>query len=52
MNTFSEKIFNIKSEEEFEKNCMQLFEFQMDNNPIYSTYSEIILKGETPKNSN
>jgi phenylacetate-coenzyme A ligase PaaK-like adenylate-forming protein len=52
MNTFSEKIFNIKSEEGFEKNCMQLFEFQMDNNPIYSTYSEIILKGKTPKNSN
>ena len=28
---------------------MQIFEFQMDNNPIYSDYAEIILKGKTPQ---
>jgi len=43
-------IFDIKNYQEFEKKCMQLFEFQMDNNPIYSTYAEIILKGRTPRN--
>jgi phenylacetate-coenzyme A ligase PaaK-like adenylate-forming protein len=43
-------IFDIKNYQEFEKQCMQLFEFQMDNNPIYSTYAEIILKGRTPRN--
>ena len=44
------KIFDIKNYQEFEKQCMQLFEFQMDNNPVYSTYAEIILKGRTPRN--
>ena len=50
MNSFSERIFNIKSEEDFNKLCMNLFDFQMENNPIYSAYSEIILKGRNPNN--
>ena len=49
MNSFVEEIFNIHSEEEFVKICLQIYELQMDNNPIYSAYSQIILKGETPK---
>ena len=44
------KMFDIKNYQEFEKQCVQLFEFQMDNNPVYSTYAEIILKGKTPRN--
>ena len=52
MNSFSERIFNIKSEEDFNKLCMNLFDFQMENNPIYSAYSEIILKGRNPNNIN
>ena len=44
------KMFDIKNYQEFEKQCVQLFEFQMDNNPVYSTYAEIILKGRTPRN--
>ena len=44
------KIFDIKNYQEFEKQCMQLFEFQMDNNPVYSTYAEIILKGKSLRN--
>jgi len=49
MNSFVEEIFNIHSEQEFVKICLQIYELQMDNNPIYSTYSQIILKGEIPK---
>ena len=49
MNSFVEEIFNIHSEEEFVKICLQIYELQMDNNPIYSAYSQIILKGEIPK---
>ena len=53
MNSFSERIFNITSEEEdFSKLCMNLFDFQMENNPIYSTYAKIILKGKNPNNIN
>lgn len=49
MNSFVEEIFNIHSEQEFVKICLQIYELQMDNNPIYSAYSQIILKGEIPK---
>lgn len=44
-----EKIFNIKDNDEFERICLELFEFQMDHNPVYSSYSEILLKGGAPK---
>ena len=49
MNRFAEEIFNIHSEQEFVKTCLQIYELQMENNPIYSAYSQIILKGEIPK---
>ena len=49
MNRFAEEIFNIHSEQEFVKTCLQIYELQMDNNPIYSAYSQIILKGKIPK---
>ena len=52
MNRFSEKIFNIKSEEDFNKLCINLFDFQMRKNPIYSAYAKIILKAKSPKNIN
>lgn len=50
MNSFSERIFNIKSEEDFSKLCMSLFDFQMEKNPIYNAYAKIILKAKSPKN--
>ena len=31
---------------------MNLFDFQMENNPIYSAYAKIILKGKNPNNIN
>ena len=48
MNNFLYKIFRIKSESEFNSLCMKLFEFQINENPIYSSYAEIILKDNIP----
>lgn len=44
------QIFNINSEQDFEKLALELFDFQMDKNPIYSAYAAMILKGEDPRN--
>lgn len=44
------QIFNIKSEQDFEKLALEIFDFQMDKNPIYSAYAAMILKGEDPRN--
>ena len=44
------QIFNINSEQDFEKLALEIFDFQMENNSIYSAYAAIILKGEEPTN--
>ena len=44
-----DKIFNIQNNDEFDKICLDLFELQMGHSPIYSSYSEIILKGRSVK---
>ena len=44
------QIFNINSEQDFEKLALEIFDFQMESNPIYSAYAAIILKGEDPTN--
>ena len=44
------QIFNINSEQDFEKLALEIFDFQMEKNPIYSAYAAIILKGEEPTN--
>ena len=48
MDKIIDKVFDIKSEENFKDICFEIFNFQMDYNPIYSAYSEIILKGKNP----
>ena len=50
MNTFINKIFNCTNNATFEKLALEIFDFQMENNPIYSAYAAIILKGEDPTN--
>ena len=44
------KIFNSLNDGEFENLALELFHFQMENNPIYAPYASLILKGETPNN--
>ena len=48
MNKIIDKVFDIKSEEDFKKICFEIFKYQLDYNPIYSAYCEIILKGKNP----
>lgn len=48
MDKIIDKIFDIKSEEDFKKICFEIFKYQVDYNPIYSAYCEIILKGKNP----
>ena len=44
------KIFNINNDAEFENLALELFHYQMENNPVYAPYASLILKGETPDN--
>ena len=43
-------IFNINNDAEFENLALELFHYQMENNPVYAPYATLILKGETPNN--
>lgn len=47
---FSEKIFNISSEEEFNSACLDVFRFQAESCAPYKQYCELI--GKTPTNVN
>ena len=44
------QIFNINSEQDFEKLTLEIFDFQMENNLIYAAYAALILKGKIPTN--
>ena len=44
------KIFNIQNNTEFETISLEIFEYQMQNNPIYSKYAAALLKGKMPNN--
>ena len=43
-------IFNIKNEEEFEEIALDLFNYQIINNPIYKNYAKLVLRNKTPIN--
>ena len=45
------QIFNIKNEDEFERLALQIYNYQIKNNPIYEKYTSLILKGKKPKNT-
>jgi len=44
------KIMAIKSESDFEEVSLNLFDFQLKNNPVYAQYASLILKNKTPQN--
>ncbi len=50
MNFDVEQIFKIKTNKDFQDQCMKTFFFQMEKNPIYANYANRILKGKTPEN--
>ena len=51
MNPFNkDRLFNITSDREFEEIALEIYQYQIKNNPIYFKYSQLILKGKKPKN--
>lgn len=50
MENLINKIMAINSESDFEELSLNLFDFQMKNNPIYAQYASLILKNKTPHN--
>jgi len=43
---FFEKIFSISSETEFNEIALEMFDFQMQNNPLYAQFAHAVLGGE------
>jgi len=50
MENLINKIMAINSESDFEEMSIELFHYQMENNPIYAPYAALILKGKIPSN--
>jgi hypothetical protein len=50
MENLINKIMAINSKSDFEKMSLKLFDYQMENNPIYAPYAALILKGKIPAN--
>ena len=50
MEALINKIFSCNDKATFEALALELFDYQMDNNPIYAPYAALILKGKTPAN--
>ena len=50
MEALTNKIFSCNNEATFEKLALELFHYQMENNPIYAPYAALILKGKIPAN--
>ncbi|MEE2699878.1 MAG: acyl transferase [Bacteroidota bacterium] len=49
IDVFKNKIFNLLTEIEFENLALDVFNFQMKNNPTYTAYASLILKKGKPK---
>lgn len=45
-----EELFSVNTEEEFNELALSIFDYQMENNPIYAPYASLILKGIAPEN--
>ena len=43
-----DKIFDIKNNEQFEKTALEMFNYQINHNPIYRSYAKYILKKGSP----
>ena len=50
MENLINKIMTINSESDFEELTLNLFDFQLKNNPIYAQYASLILKNKAPQN--
>ena len=50
MEALTNKIFSCNDKAKFESLALELFHYQMENNPIYAPYAALILKGKIPAN--
>ena len=50
MEALINKIFSCNDKATFEALALELFDYQMENNPIYAPYAALILKGKIPAN--
>ena len=50
MEALINKIFSCNNKATFEALALELFDYQMENNPIYAPYAALILKGKIPAN--
>ena len=50
MEALINKIFSCINKATFEALALELFDYQMENNPIYAPYAALILKGKIPTN--
>jgi hypothetical protein len=50
MEDFINRFTSIRSDSDFEELSLNVFDFQIKNNPIYAQYASLILKDKTPKN--
>ena len=50
MEALINKIFSCYDKATFEALALELFDYQMENNPIYAPYATLILKGKIPAN--
>lgn len=50
MEALINKIFSCNDKATFEALALELFDYQIDNNPIYAPYAALILKGKIPAN--
>ena len=48
MHKLVEEIFNVDNEHNFQELSLYIFDYQMENNPIYAPYAALILKGRAP----
>ena len=44
------RIFDIATKSQFEECALEMFDYQMKNNPVYSSYAKLLLKEKTPVN--
>ena len=45
-----DKIFDIKNSSEFENIALNIFNYQIKNNPVYAKYASLLLQGKYPEN--
>ena len=50
MEALINKIFSCNDKVTFESLALELFHYQMENNPVYAPYAALILKGKIPTN--